>query len=80
VNDLTADRLKPLAEVTKQFKELLFDGDYRRAALAAVQQVIPGLAQRRDNGYQGPGEDVCKIADDLVAELQLPPKRRYTYD
>jgi hypothetical protein len=80
VHDLTADRLKPLAEVTKQFKELLFDGDYRRAVLAAVQQVILGLAQRRDNGYLGPGEDVCNIVNDLVAELQLPPKRRYTYD
>ena len=42
VRDLTADGLKPLAEITEG---LLFDDDYLRAVLAEVEQVIPGLKQ-----------------------------------
>jgi hypothetical protein len=63
--DLTADRLEPLVEVTMQFKELLFTESGRRAVLAAVEQVIPSLERRRDDGYEGPGEDIHGIVDAL---------------
>ena len=79
VRDLTADRLRPLAEITEGFKELLFDDSSRRAVLAEVEQVIPGLERRNDTGDDGPGEDVCDIVDALVAKLRLPT-RRLTYD
>ena len=79
VHDLTADRLKPLAEVTERFDELLFDDNYREAALTTVQGVIPGLEQRRDNSYEGPGEDVRIIVDDLLKILQLPHRRPFAY-
>ena len=80
VYDLTADRLKPLAEVTGRFKELLFNESYWKEVLAAVQLVIPGLEQRCEDGYDGPGEDVRRIINDLLAALQLPPQRRFSYD
>ena len=71
--ELTADLLEPLAEVTKQVKELLsFSENERRAVLAAVERVIPSLKNRRDEGYEGPGEDVCAIVNDLLETLRIP--------
>ena len=82
VMDLTVDRLEPLAEVTKQFKELSFTESDRRAVLAVVEQVIPSLERRRDGGYGGPGGDVRGIIDGLLEELRKPiqlSSRRSTY-
>ena len=70
--DLTVDRLGPLAEVTKQFKDLFFTESNRKAVLAAVERVIPSLERRRDDGYEGPGEDVRGIVDDLLEKLRTP--------
>ena len=74
VIDLTVDRLGPLAEVTKRFKELLFGENERRAVLAVVEQVIPSLKERRDGGYEGPGEGVLRIIDDLLETLRAPTR------
>ena len=71
VGDLTADRLKPLVEVTERFMELLFlNADYWEATLAAVGRVIPDLEQRRDNSL---GEDVRSMMGDLLTKLRLQP-------
>jgi len=72
VMDLTADRLKPLAEITEQFKELLFTESERKAVLGAVERVIPALERRRDDGYNGPGEDIRGIVNDLLEVLRMP--------
>ena len=72
VQDLTADRLKPLVEVTQQFKELSFTESDRRAVLGVVQNVIPSLGSRCEDGYNGPGEDTCKIIDELLEVLRSP--------
>jgi len=72
VMNLTADQLKPLAEVTEWFKEILFTEKDRRVVLAAVEQVIPHLEKRREDGYGGPGEDIRRIIDDLLGKLRLP--------
>jgi hypothetical protein len=48
-----------------QLKELLFTKSGRRAVLAVVDQVIPSLEKRRDDGYAGPGEDIREIDDAL---------------
>ena len=72
VPNLTADQLRSLAETTKEFQESLPDEDYRRSVLAEVEKVIPGLERRQDGGYEGPGEDVRDIVNDLVAKLQPP--------
>jgi len=72
VQDLTADRLRPLAEVTERFKELLFAESDRRAVLAVVEQVIPSL-ERQDGG---PGEDVRRTIDDLLTKLRYQSTRR----
>jgi len=72
VTDLTANHLKPLAEITKQFKGQLFTETDRRAVLAVVVGVIPALERRRDDGYKGPGEDVRHIVDDLLEVLRVP--------
>ena len=72
VKDLTADRLEPLAEVTKRFKELLFTESERGAVLAAVERVLQSLEQRRDGGYEGPGEDIHGIIDPLLGVLRVP--------
>ena len=82
VMDLTADRLRPLAKVTRQFKELLFTESDRRAVLAMVEQVIPSLERRREDGYDGPGDDIRGIVNDLLRNLRLsttrPNHRRFT--
>ena len=68
--DLTADRLKPLVEVTEQFKELLFDRDDQRAVLAKISEVAQHFVPPDGDSYDGPGGDVRGIVDDLVAKLQ----------
>ena len=78
--DLTADRLKPLAEVTEGFKEMLFDDRCRREIIATVEQVIPRLELRREGGYVGPGDDVRDTINDLLAKLRIPPRRRLSFD
>ena len=72
VTDLTADRLKPLAEITKQFKEWLFTETDRRAVLVAVESVIPALGKHRGSGQEVPGEDVRRIIDGLLEVLREP--------
>ena len=82
VMDLTADRLEPLVEVTTQLKELLFSEIDRKAVLGAVERVIPALERRRDDGYEGPGEDFHNIVEALIGMLQAPVPftgRRSTY-
>jgi hypothetical protein len=44
-----------------------------------VVEVIPSLEKRRENGYEGPGEDVRSIVDNLEKKLrtsQSPSSRR----
>ena len=72
VMNLTADRLKPLAEITQQLKELSFTESGRRAVLGVVEKVIPSLERRREDGYNGPGEDICGIVNDLLEILRVP--------
>jgi len=72
LKDLTASRLEPLAEVTKRFKELTFTENDRKVVLGTVERVIPSLERRRDDGYHGPGEDICGLVDDLIGNLQTP--------
>jgi len=71
--ELTVDMLEPLAEVTGQFKQLLFftESD-RRAVLAVVEQVIPRLENRRDDNYGGPDNDIRHIIDSLLRILREP--------
>ena len=71
--DLTADRLGPLAEVTEQFKRLSFFSEIdRRAVLAVVEQAVPCLERRRDEGYGGPDDEVRRIIEDLLKVLREP--------
>ncbi|KAF9642148.1 hypothetical protein BDM02DRAFT_2540649 [Thelephora ganbajun] len=70
--DLSAGLLQPLTEVTKQFKDLLFDEGDRRAVLHMVERVIPSLEKRCDEGYEGPGEDIHEIVNDLLKRLRMP--------
>ena len=79
VGDLTADRLEPLADVTRGFKELLFDDSCRRAVLARVEKVLPGLDLRREDSYAGPGDDVRDIINELLKELRVP-RRQFSLD
>ena len=72
VADLTADNLKPLAEITKQFKGVLFTETDRRAVLVAAESVIPALERRLDNGYEGPWEGVRRTVNDLLEVLRVP--------
>ena len=79
---LTADRLTPLAEVTKRLGGLVFTDNDRKAVLAVVERVVPSLVRRRDDGYDGPGEDIHDIVNDLLENLRLPMQstsRRSTY-
>jgi len=80
--DLTADRLEPLVEITTQFKELLFTEIDRKVVLAVVELVVPGLEKRREDGYEGPGEDIREMVEALIGFLQIPiqsTSRRSTY-
>ena len=82
LNALTADLLEPFVEVTIQLRKLLFTEIDRRAVLAAVEEVIPSLEKRRDDGYEGPGEDIREAVDGLVEVLREPiqsTSRRSTY-
>ena len=77
VQDLTADRLKPLVEVTEQFKELLFDTDSQGRVLTEIREVIQRLKHRRDGDGDGPGGDeLCEIVGNLVADQRAPHRRR----
>ena len=81
--DLTADLLGPLAEVTQQFKRLSFFTEIdRKAVLAAVEQVVPSLVKRRDEGYGGPDGELRGIIEDLLKVLREPiqtSSRRSTF-
>ena len=82
LNELTADFLEPFVEVTIQLRELLFTEIDRQAILAAVEKVIPSLEKRRDDGYEGPGEDIREAVDGLVEVLKEPipvTARRFTF-
>jgi len=82
VTDLTADCLEPLVGVTTQFKELLCSEIDRRVLLRVVEQVIPALERRRDDGYEGPGEDIRDMVGGLIEILRVPMQstsRRSTY-
>lgn len=83
VPDLSIDRLKSLVEVTEQFMELSFNENDRKDVLAMVERVVPSLEKRCEDGYEGPGEDVRGIVNDLVKKLRSPPspttRRRSTY-
>ena len=68
--DLSVDLLEPLAEVTAQLKELMFSENDRRAVLAMVERVIPCLEMRRAGGYEGPGEDICGVVNNLLSVLR----------
>jgi hypothetical protein len=70
VKDVTADRLRPLAEITEQLKELLPTECDLRAALGMVEKVIPSLQNRLDDDYNGPGDDIRGIVDGLVDVLR----------
>jgi len=81
--ELAADLLEPLAEVTKQFRELsFFTEGGQKGVLGMVERVIHGLEERRDSGYSGPGDDIRRIINDLRQTLQVPIQpnsRRSTY-
>jgi hypothetical protein len=83
VFDLAFERLKSLVEVTEQFIELSFNENDRKDVLVMVERVIPSLKKRCEEGYEGPGEEVCGIVNDLVKKLRSPPspatRRRSTY-
>jgi hypothetical protein len=83
VSDLAFERLKSLVEVTEQFIELSFNKNDRKDVLAMVERVIPSLKKRCEEGYEGPGEEVCGIVNDLVNNLRSPPspatRRQSTY-
>ena len=71
--DLTADLLGPLAEVTEQFKRLSFFNEIdRKRVLAVVEQVVPSLEKRCDEGYGGPDGEVRRIIEDLLKVLREP--------
>ena len=73
LTELTVDLLGPLAEVTKQFKELSFFSECdQRAVLGRVELVIPRLEERREGGYSGLENDIRGIIDDLLAILREP--------
>ena len=81
VEDLAADRLVSLAEVTTQLKELLFTESGRKATLTMVERVIPLLERRREDGYEGPGKEIHDIINPLLDILRgpVPPtNRRYS--
>ena len=75
----TADRLKPLAEITEQLKGLLFTERDRKAVLGVVEQVIPSLERRRDDGYGDPGDGIRDIVTNILEILRMPtqPTNRY---
>jgi len=73
LTELTVGLLGPLAEVTKQFKELpFFSESDRRVVLSRVERVIPGLEDRRDGGYSGPEDGIRRIIDGLLVILREP--------
>jgi len=82
LQDVTADRLKLLAEITEQFKELLLTESDLGLVINAVEKVVPHLENRRDDNYDGPGDDIRGIVNDLLGVLRSPmqsTKRRFTH-
>jgi len=71
VDSLTAGRLQPLAEVTTQFKSLLFTETDRKKVIAVVERVIPFLERQRGR-HEGPGEDVRGVVIALLEILRTP--------
>ena len=72
LQNVTADCLKSLAEITEQFKELLLTESELRLVIDAVEKVIPSLEKRRDDNYNGPEDDIRDIINDLLAVLRFP--------
>jgi len=66
VEDLAADRLAPLVEVTIQLRGIFTEGG-RAAVLAAVMQVTPSLGRRQD----GLGEGIPGTVEVLQQMLQM---------
>jgi hypothetical protein len=77
--DLTVDLLEPLAEVTEQFRKLFFTETDRSAVLAVVERVVPSLERRRDDGYDGPGDDIRRIIDNLLHPIEASPTNRCSW-
>ena len=70
---LAADVVRPLAEVTEQFERLSFFSESgRKAVSSAVEQVVPSLEGRRDEGYSGPDDEFRRIIEDLLEVLREP--------
>jgi len=69
--NLTADGLEPLVEITTQFVKLMFTEIDRMAVLAVVERVIPSLEERREDGYEGPGEVFRDIVEALIGTLRV---------
>jgi hypothetical protein len=69
--DLTTGRLNPLVEVTMGYNEFFTENE-RRAVLAKVEQVIPSLERRRDDGYEGPDEELRGVIGALLEILRVP--------
>jgi len=82
VGDLTAGNLESLVETTTQLKKLLFTEVDRKVVLGVVERVVPALESRREDGYEGPGEDIRGMVEALIGILQVPvlsTSRRSTY-
>jgi len=81
--ELTTGLLEPLAEVTRQFKDLLFFTESgQKAVLGMVERVIPSLESRHGDGYDFLGDGVRRIIDSLLETLREPmplSSRRPTY-
>jgi hypothetical protein len=67
LTQLSAERLGPLAEVTERFRNL-FTGNAWATVMDAVQLVIPSLEKRRDDGYNGPDDNVRRIICGLLLQ------------
>ena len=74
--DLSAELLRPFAEVTGRLKELLFTETDRQLVVAAVERVVSSLGVRRDGEYKRPGNDVCKLINGLLDVLSAVPTSR----
>ena len=59
--------------VTGRFEKLsFFTESDQGAVLAEVGRVIPSLERRRDDGYDGPEDDIRSIIDSLLTILREP--------
>jgi len=70
LDNLTPNRLGPLAEVTEQFKrQSIFSESGREAVLVAVEQVDL-LLGRRIADYGNPDNELRMIIEDLLRALR----------